>query len=137
MYFSKQMKEVAAAVIMKDKRILITRRGPDSKLAGYWEFPGGKVEEGETRRECLERELYEELGIQAHAGEEIAESEYHYDHGAFLIIAIEAFFDGDEIILTDHDDLAWVSPSDLQKYKLAPADVPLAKSIQLKYNDEN
>ena len=79
------------------KSPLITRRGPDSKLAGYWEFPGGKVEEGETRRECLERELYEELGIQAHAGEEIAESEYHYDHGAFLIIAIEAVFDGDEI----------------------------------------
>ncbi|MDB4360443.1 hypothetical protein N9Z10_06375, partial [Akkermansiaceae bacterium] len=69
--------------------------------------------------------------------EEIAESEYHYNHGAFLIIAIEAFFDGDEIILTDHDDLAWVSPSDLPKYKLAPADVPLAKSIQLKYDDEN
>ncbi len=127
------MKEVTAAVILRDEKVLITRRGSESSLAGYWEFPGGKVEEGETRQRCLERELSEELGVIARAGEEIAESEYHYDHGSFLIVAIEATIESGSITLRDHDALRWVPLSELGNYELAPADIPLAESIRKRY----
>ena len=132
-HFLPKLKEVTAAVIVRDGRVLITRRGPECKLAGYWEFPGGKVEPGETRQQCLERELLEELGVISHAGEEIAESEFHYDHGSFLIVAIETIMNGEEITLKDHDKLAWVTMSELGEYRLAPADVPLAESIRQRY----
>jgi 8-oxo-dGTP diphosphatase len=54
---------VAAAIIQKEDCILLARRSPGEKLAGFWEFPGGKVENGESPEECLARELREELGI--------------------------------------------------------------------------
>lgn len=127
------MREVTAAIIYRDSQVLIARRGPESKLAGFWEFPGGKVEKGETRQQCLERELNEELGVETEVGEEIAESEYHYDHGSFLIIAIEATLKSSDIVLKEHDRIEWVQLADLDKYKLAPADIPLAKSVRQKY----
>ena len=62
-------KPVAAAVVYLDGRILITRRAPGQSLEGLWEFPGGKVEPGETLQECITRELDEELGVASVAGE--------------------------------------------------------------------
>lgn len=124
------MREVTAAVIFREGKILLARRGPQSKLAGFWEFPGGKVEPGESYQECLERELKEELGIQAIAGEIIGQSKYQYDHGSFIIIAILAEMIGDEIELKVHDMLDWVNPSELAGYELAPADIPLADLIR-------
>ncbi len=59
---------VTCAICEKDKKILIARRAADQKLAGKWEFPGGKVEDGESPEECLKRELEEEFGIQAEVG---------------------------------------------------------------------
>jgi 8-oxo-dGTP diphosphatase len=70
------MKTVTAAINIRDQKVLLTRRGKSEKLAGYWEFPGGKVEDGETLQECLERELLEELGVAAVIGEVMAKSEY-------------------------------------------------------------
>ena len=131
------MKEVTAAIIVTDNKVLISRRGPESKLAGFWEFPGGKVEKGETRQECLQRELLEELSVEAIAGEEIAESEYHYDHGSFLIIAIEVTLVSTDIVLKDHDRMEWVEFADLKNYKLAPADIPLAEAICHRYEQND
>ena len=119
------MKEVTAAIIVTDNKVLISRRGPESKLAGFWEFPGGKVEKGETRQECLQRELLEELSVEAIAGEEIAESEYHYDHGSFLIIAIEVTLVSTDIVLKDHDRMEWVEFADLKNYKLGSSTLRL------------
>ena len=62
---------VAAAVIRKDDCFLLTRRLHGTHLAGYWEFPGGKCESGETHKACLERELAEELGVTARIGARI------------------------------------------------------------------
>ena len=71
--------DVAAGIIQReDGKILLARRKPGSHLAGYWEFPGGKIEEGESPEECLERELLEELGIVTKTGAFVAESVYDY-----------------------------------------------------------
>ncbi|HAK44799.1 MAG TPA: 8-oxo-dGTP diphosphatase MutT [Spirochaeta sp.] len=97
------MKVVAAAIIIRNGRVLICRRAPGEKLAGFWEFPGGKVEPGESLQECLERELREELDVEVRAGEIIR--------------------------LTVHDDYAWVASDVLPDLRLAPADVLLYEHI--------
>lgn len=126
------MKTVTAAIIIQDNRVLLTRRGPAEKLSGLWEFPGGKVEDSESLAECLQRELHEELGVLAEIGEVMAESEYHYDHGSILLIGLYTKILSNQLKLTVHDEAEWVPISDILTYKLAPADIPLAKEIQKK-----
>jgi len=123
------MKTVTAAIIIRNQKVLLTRRGPSEKLAGYWEFPGGKVEDGETLQECLERELLEELGVAAVVGEVMAKSEYHYDHGSFLLVGMYANLLSDDLKLTVHDSAEWVPIKGLLSYQLAPADIPIAEKI--------
>lgn len=132
MGFTRIMKTVTAAIIIQGNRVLLTRRGPTEKLAGLWEFPGGKVEDGESLAECLQRELHEELGVLAEIGEVMAESEYHYDHGSILLIGLYASLLSNQLKLTVHDEAEWVPISDILAYQLAPADIPLAKEIQKK-----
>jgi 8-oxo-dGTP diphosphatase len=114
---------VAAAIIRKNGSVLIARRSAGQKLAGFWEFPGGKVEEGETPEECLARELAEELGILTRIGEKCAESLHQYDHGNFRVVAYLVDCIGGEPRPTVHDRLDWVEIDDLRGYQLAPADI--------------
>lgn len=124
------MKTVTAAIIFDGGKVLICRRGPAEALAGSWEFPGGKVEEGETLQECLARELWEELGIRTRVLEVIAESEYHYDHGAIRLVGLRTEVLGGRIATTVHDAVEWVDIPRLTSYNLAPADVPIAVRLQ-------
>ena len=126
------MKSVTAAIIIRDNKILITRRKAGSTLSGYWEFPGGKIEDGESPQECLERELFEELGVLSNSTKIIAESEYHYSHGSFKLLAILTSIHSESFNLTAHDEAKWVPIDQLLEYQLAPADIPIAKSIKEK-----
>ena len=123
------MQTVTAAIIQKEDYVLIARRGPNSKLAGQWEFPGGKVEEGESLRECLARELKEELGIDSTIGDHLMHSEYVYEHGGFTIEAFLATWTAGELALNVHDKIEWVALRDLEGYQLLPADVPIARKL--------
>jgi 8-oxo-dGTP diphosphatase len=123
------MKKVTAAIIFKNNYVLLTRRSIDQSLGGYWEFPGGKMENNETPQECLERELSEELGVGATAGKIICESVYEYDHGVIKLLAIETKIESENFFLSVHDKIEWVQLEDLMNYKLAPADIPIAKTI--------
>ena len=69
------MKQVAAAIAIEGGKVLVTRRAAGQSLAGFWEFPGGKVEPGEDVQSCIVRELHEELGVASTAGEIIDSSE--------------------------------------------------------------
>lgn len=82
-YNGKSFYEVAAGIIHEDGRILITRRPRGTHLAGHWEFPGGKQEQGETIAECLQRELLEELGLEVLAGRCVAIVRHDY-HGKIV-----------------------------------------------------
>lgn len=109
--------------------ILLTRRAAGQKLAGYWEFPGGKLEPGEDPQSCIERELEEELGVQARAREEVIRSTYRYSGGAIELIAIRVDIASTDFTLTVHDAVEWVSKDELLEMKLAPADVAVAEFL--------
>lgn len=123
------MKQVTAAVIIEDGRLLITRRPPGDPLAGLWELPGGKIECGETPQQCLKRELAEELSMTAEIGEIVARTVYHYDHGSFEMLALETTRTS-EFELLVHDEFAWVPLTQLAEYPLAPADVELVEQLR-------
>ncbi|HNY17819.1 MAG TPA: (deoxy)nucleoside triphosphate pyrophosphohydrolase [Treponemataceae bacterium] len=117
------MIDVAAAVIEnREGKMLIARRKPEITLGGYWEFPGGKIEPGETPAECAARELREEMDIHIDAGETIAETEYDYGDRVVHLIAVRAIMLGGHISLHDHDDIRWVTPPEMGDYLFAPAD---------------
>jgi len=123
------MKLVTAAIIRDDENILVVRRGPGEKLAGFWEFPGGKVEHPETLQECLERELFEELDIATKVTDVVAVSDYKYETGAIKLVALKAEILHGEISLSVHDKLRWLPAREILDLKLAPADIPIAQAL--------
>jgi len=128
------MKLVTAAIIQNEDKYFIARRGPSEKLSGYWEFPGGKVEDGESLSDCLQRELKEELGISSKIGAILITTDYVYEHGHIQLVAMAAEIVGGEFNLTVHDQYDWLSPSEILKLNLAPADVPVAKFLLSTYS---
>ena len=123
------MKDVTAAIIIKDGKVFIARRAPGENYAGGWEFPGGKVEPLETPEECLRRELCEELGIEAKVSDFITDSIYEYPRGTIRLLAYRAEIMGGDIRLKVHDAYRWVEVQDLLKYELLPADIAIAEKL--------
>ncbi len=123
------MKDVTAAIIIKDNVVFIARRASGEKFAGGWEFPGGKVEANETPEECIQRELYEEFGIKTKAQEFLAESIYEYSTGSIRLLAYAVEVISGTVTLSVHDEYKWVSVDSLLDYDLLPADIPIAKKI--------
>lgn len=123
------MKNVAAAILVKDNRILIAKRSAKDKFANKWEFPGGKIEEGETPEECLKRELKEELDIEVVIGDFFAESNYPYENGVINLLTFWTCWVGREIKLLEHAEYRWVAVSELVNYDFLPADIPLINKL--------
>lgn len=123
------MKSVSAAIIIENNTVLLTRRAPGEKLAGYWEFPGGKQEENETILECLEREFREEFNARCRAIEIYAESIYEYDTGSIKLVAIMTALEDKELTPHVHDRIEWLPFDELLSYDLAPADIPIAEKL--------
>jgi len=124
------LKVVTAAVVISNKTVLLARRAPGQSLDGYWEFPGGKIEEGESLHECLKRELFEELGVQAEVEkDEFCIVRHQYDKGEILLVGLIAYLRSHSFTLTVHDKAEWVPLDDLLSYKLAPADIPIAEKV--------
>lgn len=122
------MQQVAAAVIIEDGRLLLVRRAKGETLAGYWELPGGKLEDGETLQQCLGRELQEELAMAADVKQELMRTVYHYSHGSFEMIALRTERLS-EFELTVHDACLWAAPDEVGQLELAPADVVLVHQL--------
>lgn len=117
----------AAALVDIDGRVLICRRPEGKALAGLWEFPGGKVEAGETPEACLIRELAEELGITVTksclAPFVFASHEYEGFHLLMPLYLIRRW-EG-VIVAREHKAMAWVKPNAMGSYPMPPADAPL------------
>ena len=121
--------KVIAGIIFKKDKILIGRRSSIESLAGMWEFPGGKHEKGETHKECLKRELMEELEIDAEVGDLVSNYKYPYLANIYDLWFYKVEnFKGD-FKLNVHDKLKWINPKDYILYKLLPGDTPIFEMI--------
>lgn len=119
---------VTAALIENDGRILIGKR-KRGRFAGRWEFPGGKVEEGEAPEECLKRELYEELGVAARVGELFLSTVHAYHHVTIELLTYKAEILSGEIVLRDHTEIRWVPVPDLPGYDFPEADKAVIEKL--------
>jgi 8-oxo-dGTP diphosphatase len=124
------MVKVVAGVIEKEGKILIARRGKYDRLAYKWEFPGGKIEPGETPQEALRRELHEELGIETEVGSFLCSSTCEHPHIAIELLAYKVRHVSGEIILHVHDSLAWVSPDELDGFDFPEANSAVIKVLR-------
>jgi 8-oxo-dGTP diphosphatase len=120
---------VTAAILIKDSKVFVAQRKAHGRLSGKWEFPGGKVEPGETPEESLKRELEEELDIDATIGQYMGDSIHRYEFGTVKILFYRAFWNGDDIVSKDHQDVQWVSMDQLNEYDFAPADLPFVERL--------
>ncbi|PYR94759.1 MAG: 8-oxo-dGTP diphosphatase MutT [Acidobacteria bacterium] len=112
---------VAAAVIETDGRFLVTRRLQGVHLEGYWEFPGGKCEPGESLDACLRRELLEELGCDATFGEELLAVTHDYSERVIELHFVECRLTSEPMPLLGQE-MRWVARDDLRSLKFPPAD---------------
>ena len=125
--------KVTAAIFRNGDKVLLMRRAADQPLAGEWEYPGGKFEDGEDGPTCLHRELFEELGIDAQISNLITIVKHTTDSGkAIELHAYEILNYTGEIQLRVHDDMHWVPIPDLPSHPQLPADQIVSKTLQAK-----
>lgn len=124
------MKRVVAGLIVKDGKLLVCQRTRHQTMPLKWEFPGGKIEEGEQPRNALRRELEEELGILATIGDEVARIQHEYPNGGmvelrfFIVRAFERTIEN-----RIFRDLQWAEPKDLPTYDFLEADLTLVRDL--------
>jgi 8-oxo-dGTP diphosphatase len=116
---------VVAAAIISDGRVLAARRSAPPEVAGSWEFPGGKVEPGETPEVALARECLEELGVTIRVGDRLAVTTEQIE----LHLYAAEISGGIPLPLQDHDKLRWVRPAELDDVEWLPIDRVLLGSV--------
>jgi 8-oxo-dGTP diphosphatase len=121
--------QVTAAIIANHGRVLIAQRHADDRLAGKWEFPGGKIETGESPEQCLKRELSEEFEMDAVIGPALGVSIYHYEHISIELMAYRVFWNVKPFQVHAHQACRWVKPNRLNDYPFAPADLPFVRQL--------
>ncbi|MBR5231147.1 MAG: (deoxy)nucleoside triphosphate pyrophosphohydrolase [Clostridia bacterium] len=124
-------RRVTAAVVLRGGRVLAARRAKGQKNEGMWEFPGGKVEAGETDEKCLEREMSEEFGITGRTLQHVTDSRYVYGAQGESILLCAYVFEwlAGEFELRVHDEIRWVNARELMELELSPADVKIAAKV--------
>jgi len=120
---------VVGAVIVRDGLILCAQRRLTGRLGGMWEFPGGKVEPGESPRDALIREIREELCCDVVVGEQIITTTHAYDFGTVTLTTFWCELVGGTPILTEHAAVRWLSRSELEAIEWAPADLPAVEIV--------
>jgi mutator protein MutT len=122
--------DVAAGLVFRAGQLLITQRRPGDHLGGLWEFPGGKVEPGETFEHCLIRELREELGIEVSVGKQIEEITHAYPEKTVRLRFFHCTLIADEPAPIHCHALAWVTSETLTTYAFPAADAQLLQKLQ-------
>lgn len=125
----KNIVRVTAAILEKDGRIIIAQRKNSDHLSGLWEFPGGKIEPGETPEACLARELKEEFDIDVAIGEFLGSNVHEYDHISIELMAYQASWVAGAITMNDHKAYRWITVDQLTEFDFTPADVPFVDML--------
>src|SRR5699024_1478801 len=114
---------VVGAVIVENKKILCAQRGPDKTLPLMWEFPGGKIEQGETAKEALIREIEEEMLSTTEVGEKVDHTVHEYDFGIVDLTTYISKITSGELKLTEHEQIKGLKPTEISNLKSLPADI--------------
>lgn len=129
----KKQLNVVGAVILRDGAVLCAQRGASGALPGLWEFPGGKIESGESPRGALKREIAEELHCRVIVGDEVTTTTHEYE---FAIVTLTTFYcelvEG-EPELSEHQSVVWLHPAELRTLVWAPADIPALGFIEQRF----
>lgn len=121
---------VAAAVVIREGRALLTRRTEGQHLAGMWEFPGGKLEEGESPEAAVARECREECGIEVEVIDILDVTHHRYPDKDVLLLFYRCALVAGEVQHLQVAEHAWVAPSELASYPLPPADARVVARIR-------
>ena len=123
---------VVAAAIEKDGEIFCAQRPENKSLGGLWEFPGGKLEPGETPEEAFVREIQEELNSTIEILSYINEASYDYDFGTVIMKTYHAKLISGNLELLEHQNSTWLAPQDLKTLDWAPVDRPAVELLSKK-----
>jgi 8-oxo-dGTP diphosphatase len=125
----KSRKVIVGAAIIADGRVLACERSSPPEVAGRWEFPGGKVEPGESDEQALARECAEELGVRVEVGERIG-PDVPLAHGrAVLRVFAVRLLDGDQPRALEHAAMRWLAAGELDAVRWLPADKPIVAEL--------
>ena len=124
------MIEVTAAIVNRSGKIMICQRPADKACGLLWEFPGGKIESGETGEQCIVRECQEELGITLAVKRKVTDVIYEYPNRVvhlhfYLCDIVEG-----EPLKKEHNDIAWITPDEIPNYEFCPADAKMLSSVR-------
>lgn len=120
---------VSAAIIRQENKIFVTQRGY-GKFKGYWEFPGGKIEAGETPEQALYREILEELDTEVAVGELVETVEYDYPDFHLVLYCFFCTVRSGNLYLKEHADARWLSKENLDSVEWLPADLDLIRKLK-------
>jgi 8-oxo-dGTP diphosphatase len=120
---------VTAAVVERAGKVLVARRRPELVAGGLWEFPGGKLEDGESPESGLARELEEELGVIARVGERLCAVPFVGPTARFELLVFRTELLGEPSRLTDHDALRWLAPAEMDEAEFSKPDRPVVRLL--------
>lgn len=124
------MIKVVCGIIFNEKNeVFICQRKPEKNLGGFWEFPGGKLEDNEIEEDCLRRELMEELGMQVNNLKFFHSHLYDYKTFQINLVSYLCNTISAKYTLHDHVRYVWINPANLLDYDLAPADIEVAVKL--------
>ncbi|MBN1275947.1 MAG: 8-oxo-dGTP diphosphatase MutT [Deltaproteobacteria bacterium] len=127
---------VTAALIWSNGRVLITKRPEGTHLEGFWEFPGGKKEKGETLKDCLEREIKEELGIKVKAGRQVLSIDHEYHSKSITLHVFKCKILEGEPNAIQCQEIKWSDPAGLAELLFPPPDRKIVEFIGAVKTDE-
>ncbi len=126
---------VTCALIFLDGKVLCAQRSEEMSLSGLWEFPGGKIEKGESSETCLVREIEEELAISIQVLTALKANEHSYSEGQMIrLMPFVCTWKSGAIKLLEHQAVRWVAKEDLKSLNWAPADIPIVDDLIENWN---
>lgn len=125
----KRIVHVVAAIILKDSKYFATQRGY-GEWKDWWEFPGGKVEQGEEPKDALKREIREELNIEIEVGDILTTVEYDYPKFHLIMHCYICSIMSGQLTLLEHEDACWLLPEELDSVRWLPADVEVINMLK-------
>ena len=123
------MLSVTCAIIRRHGKILAAQRAQDTHLGGKWEFPGGKVDDGESEESCIVREIREELGVEIRLTRRLPDSVHDYGDKQIRLIPFECELVDGEPVATEHASIDWFTVAEMSHLDWCEADLPIVEEV--------